>query len=229
MKTKLILFCSALFLLSHFSGSAQTGFSTQVQFLKDTSYMGAIDTVIVWVKNMDTAAYTGYVNVYYATDTVAFSPLPLCSLGNVGIPGLDSIQINCTIDYDSTYFNQGGNIVVVWSSGSAKMPDDSVYINIYLDPNQGAGVHQTDLSSGFHIYPTLTHDVMYIEAVNKTQFPKKIFVEDVSGRVVRIIPVSVDSKNRIKINTSELLPGVYFLDMLLPDQQRLVAKFVKVE
>ena len=220
--------CGFIFLFSYSAFAQQPGLSTQILFPLDTSYIGGVDSVFVKVKNLDTSTYSGYINIYYTTDTATFSPVSLCTLQNVVLLGLDSIQTTCTISFDSTYFNWGNNIVVVWSSGNAKVAADSVWTNVYLD-STGAAVHEKDLSSSFRIYPTITNDFIFIESVEKNILPKKIFIEDVTGRIVKVVSSSFDSQNRIKINTSEFNSGIYFLDILLPNKQRVVSKFVKMD
>lgn len=227
MKSFIKFFTCGFFFFSLSSAfSQQQGFSTKLLFFQDTSYVGASDSVVVKVKNLDTASYSGYINIYYSTDTAAFTPVQLCSLQNFVLAGLDSVQTTCTIFFDSTYFHNGNNIVVVWSSGNARMPADSVWTNVFLDSTK-ADVRETNFASAFIVYPTLTNDFITIEDL-KNNIPKKIFIEDVTGRIIEIVSTPLESKNRIKINTSELKNGIYFLDILLPDKQRVVSKFVKV-
>jgi hypothetical protein len=133
----------------------------------------------------------------------------------------------CTINFDTTNFTGGNNIVVVWSSGNAKAPADSVHDSVYLCTSS-AGVNENLLLPDFTIYPTLTNDFIIIES-SEQYFPKKIFIEDISGRIIKIVSPSPDAKNQIKINTSELTSGIYFVDFLLPDKQRYVSKFVKAD
>jgi hypothetical protein len=128
---------------------------------------------------------------------------------------------------DSTYFHSGGNIVVVWSSGNARTAADSIRAHVYLNPST-AGVHETNMISAFKIYPSPTQDFINVE-YSESIVPVKIFIEDVSGRIINAISPSRDSKNQIKINTSGLNAGIYFLDILLPDKQRVISKFVKEE
>ena len=216
-----ICFCIA-------TNAQQQGFSTQVLYFQDTSYVGGNDSAVVRIKNLDTSSYSGYINIYYSTDTVAFSSVSFCTINNLIMNGLDSVQSTCPITFDSTYFHPGDNIVVVWSSGNAKMPADTAWKNIYLN-SSGAGINEKDLSSSFRVYPTAANDYIFIESLEKNSIPKKIFIEDVSGRIIAAVSPSLDSKNRIKINTAELNSGIYFLDILLPDKQRIISKFVKAE
>jgi len=229
MKSFIKFFICGIFFFSLSSLLAQQPtFSTKIIYFPDSSYLGYPDTFSVSIKNMDTiTSYSGFVNIYVSTDTIAFSVASLCSIPQIIIPASDSITITCNINFDSTYFNGGNNIVVVWSSGNAIAPADSFQTNVYLKTT-GAGVHETNLSSIFTIYPTLAKDFIMIES-SENILPKKIFIEDVTGRIISAITPSVDSKNRIKINTSELNSGIYFLDMLLPDKQRIVSKFVKTD
>ncbi len=207
--------------------SQQQGLSTKLIYFADTSYLGSTDSVVVRIQNLDTSTYSGYINIYYTTDTVAFSPVLFCTINNIFLAGLDTLRTStCNITFDTTYFHLANNIVVVWSSGNAKVAADSVWHTVYLKPSE-AGVHEIDIASAFMIYPTAATDFIFIEPLQKNLLPKKIFIEDVTGRIVSV--AAFDSKDQIRINTSELKSGIYFLDVLLPDKQRMISKFIKTD
>lgn len=217
--------CGILFFSLSSSFSQQLGLSTQIIYFPSTSCLGCSDTFTVQIKNLDSTSYTGFVNISVSHDTNSFSVASLCSIPQVTIAGFDSVQNTCNITFDSIYFNTGSNIVVVWSSGNAKMPADTAWTTVLLNP---AGVHETNLASAFTIYPSLAKDFITIESSENT-LPKKIFITDVSGRIIKVISPAQESKTRIKINVAEFNSGIYFLDILLPNKQRIVSKFVKTD
>lgn len=178
------------------------------------------------IKYLGITPYSGPLNIYYTTDMVTVFLLDSIQQVNF-VNQNDTIQIVSPILFDSLNgFIGGNNIVVVWSSGNAITPADSLWSPLHLKVM--AGIHETNLSSSFTIYPTLAKDFITIEYLENI-FPNKIFITDVSGRIMKVVSPSSDSKNKIKINTSELTSGIYFLDILLPDRQRVVSKFVKTD
>ena len=209
--------------------SQQASFSTTQVTLVDTSFLFWSDSnVAITVKNVGTASYTGPIDIYFTTPNTNFFPVPLCVIQATTLNPNDSIQTFCSMYFDTTNFVGGGNIVVVWSSGNSIAPADSVWDSVYLKTT-GAGIHEKYLSSHFKIYPTISSDFIFVESAEKNLIPNKIFIEDVSGRIVAVISPSIDSKNLIKINTGGLNNGIYFMDILLPDKQRIISKFVKSE
>jgi len=227
MKSIIRFFACGIFFISLSSALAQQGtMSTRTLFFPDSSCVGNTDSVTVTVKNIDTASYSGSIYFWIGTAQTNFTPIQFCFIQQIILQPNDSVQQGCTINFDSTNFTGGNNIVVVWSSGNAKAPADSIHDSVYLC-GAGAGVRETKLSD-FTIYPTLANDFINVE-FSKTISPMKIFIEDISGRIIRVVTPAAESKSQIKINTSELNSGIYFLDILLPDKQRIVSKFFKAD
>jgi hypothetical protein len=218
-----------LMLLSAISGYSQTASLniSHVNFSKDTNLtFGGTDTLSYTITNIG-APYTGPLYTHISTDngiTLADScVLPAVTLA---ANAADSVHGTCTITLDSAHFHSGYNIVVVWSSGNARTAADTVKDSIYI--KNPSGIHENNLSSTFKIYPSVTKDLINVETSGNI-FPVKIFIEDISGRIVKVVCPSPESRNRIKINTSDLNGGIYFLDMVMPDKRRVVSKFIKAE
>jgi hypothetical protein len=210
-----------LILLSSLAASAQGIFSTTSIILNPDSNLTYGDTVSMTykVKNVGNVPYTGFLNINYSTDTTAFSLTGFCPIASVTLDSLgsDSVVGTCTITIDSVHFHPGYNIIVVWSSGNAKTAADTLWSHIDLIAT--AGVHDPGLNSMFNIYPSPATNFINVENSGNT-VPLKIFIEDLSGRII---------KGKVRINTSALKGGIYFIDMLLPDKRRVVSKFVKAE
>jgi hypothetical protein len=219
-----------LALLSCGIGFSQTASlsASNVVFAYDTSSLSATDSMKVTVRNINPVTYTGILNINFSTMTDT-TPVLGCTTQTVSLTlnANDSVRVACTITFDSVHFQQGDNIVVVWSSGTLRTQVDSVWAHIYLNPST-AGVHETGPGSAFKIYPSPTQDIINVEFSGNI-VPLKIFIEDVSGRIIKAVSPSHDNKKQIKINTSELNTGIYFLNILLPDKQRVISKFVKEE
>ena len=223
------LLAAALFVtLGASVGFSQGTISTTLFYLpNDTVVQGSTDTATVIVKNIDNAVYSGYINVYYSTDTVTFSPLLLCTLPNVTLNAGDSITSSCTITFDSTYFYIGKRIIVVWSSGNGKMAADSLWDSVYVTP-QIAGVHENDLNSSFRISPNPAKDNIRIKmngSALRKEMPEQIKISDMLGRTVQTEAFS--GKEEQRINVQHLPPGLYFLELLYNDNKKGVQKFVR--
>ncbi len=205
--------------------------TSHVSLSADTLPLNSSDTMFVTVKNLDSIQYTGFWSINFSTlaDTAI---VPACYVPSITLApnGADSATNNCafTFLFDSTHFHPGYNIIVVWSSGNARDAADSITIPVFLLDSTGQAVHEHKKDSDLKIYPSITSDLINIESPGNI-FPLKIFIADVSGRILRVISPAPDSKNRIKINTSDLTAGIYFIDMLMPDKTRVVSKFVKEE
>ena len=228
MKSFIKLFFCGIFFLSFSSAFTQQPAFSTTRFLPDTSFLGITDSTIrVTIKYTGASQYIGPIGIYYTTDTSNFFPTGFYNYPQAALFPNDTLQINFSIAFDTAYFQGGNNIVVVWSSGNSIAPADSLWDGIYLKTT-GAGIHENDLSSAFTIYPTLVKDFISIESIENI-LPKKIFITDISGRIIKVVSPAQESKTRIRVNVSELDSGIYFLDILLPDKQRVVSKFVKTD
>jgi hypothetical protein len=222
------LFAFIFFLsVSAISGFSQNAIiSTTFLQMPDSATSGSTDTVSVTIKNIDNASYTGYINIYYTTDTVTFSPLLLCSIPSVSLSSGDTISTSCTINFDSTYFQTGNRIVVVWSSGNGKFASDSLWDSVYISP-QVAGIHEYDMNASFTIFPSPAKDVITIKT-NKTTLSKDLIqsikMTDVFGRTIYTEPFLGENQ---KINVTQLPPGIYFLELMDKDRKRATQKFVR--
>ncbi|MBI4931383.1 MAG: T9SS type A sorting domain-containing protein [Bacteroidetes bacterium] len=228
MKSFIKFFVCGIFCFSLSSAHSQQGtMSTTALIFPDSSCVGYSDSVYVTMKNIDTASYSGSIFFWIGTAQTNFTPIQFCFIQQITLQPNDSVQQGCVINFDSTNFTGGNNIVVVWSSGNNKAQADSIQDLVYLC-GTGAGIHENKLSPSFTIYPTLAKDFITIESPENV-LPKKIFIEDVTGRIIGIVTPSQESKIRIKLNVADLNSGIYFLDILLPNKQRVVSKFVKTD
>jgi len=227
MKTFIKFFACGIFFFSLSSAYSQQGsFSTKIISFPDTSCLKCQSTFSVSVKNLDASNYSGYVNVSVSADTVAFSVASVCSTPTVTITALDSVQITCSIVFDSTYFYAGSNIIVVWSSGNARMPADSARHNVYLN-SAGVGIHEPTNAFSFSLHPSLTSSYVQIELSKQEITLEKIRILDVFGREISSVAVSKrEKKNRVDV--SNLRNGIYFLEVSAGNL-RSTRKFIKVD
>ncbi len=202
----------------------QQGLSTQIIYFPSISCVGCTDTFSVQIKNLDSATYTGFINIYVSGDTSAFSVASLCAIPLITISGFDSIQNTCNMTFDSTYFNTGNNIVVVWSTGNAKMPADTAWTNVLLNP---AGIHEVANSLSFSLYPSITSDFVEIKLSKQESVIEKIRIIDILGQEVQTISLATNEKKNL-INVSAIDSGIYFLEVSFGNLRK-TQKFVKID
>ena len=211
-----------------FSPQVFSQLSTHIHVFPATAHLVSQETVEVSIKNVGSTPYTGPITTYYTDSLNNFLPVLLCGITQTTLNPGDSVPCSSLIYIDSTHFHVGpNNIVVVWSSGNARLAADSVWKKINILP-LGAGINETNEYSGISVYPSPAKDFILVEFKESVLAPK-IYISDPLGRVISTASFIPDGKNRIRINTSELNNGIYFLDILLPDKQRMVSKFVKAE
>ncbi|TAL59907.1 MAG: T9SS type A sorting domain-containing protein [Bacteroidetes bacterium] len=201
---------------------------TTLNYFPDTAYWGDTASVIATITNTGSTTYSGYVNIYYTTDTIAFSPVQLCGIQSVTLApnSSDSVQITCVITFDSTYFYQGDNIVVVWSSGNARTAADSVWTHVYLQTP--AGVHENNPNASLMISPSPAKDFIQIKmksVVPSNGMLQQIKITDVFGRTMYAAPFP-DGEGQ-KINIKHLPAGIYFLELMYGNRKKSVQKFVR--
>lgn len=211
-------------------GFSQASLSTSALILADTSNLGSTDSMIATIVNVGNLSYTGPISINFSTQKTGFTPILLCTPVSLTFNPNDSIQLTCAILFDTTNFQIGNNIVVIWSSGNGIAPADSVWDKVYLKP-QTSGVHDLNLNSSLSVYPTLTKDFLFVElktnAVDNTLFPEAVRVTDIFGRRIYKMETVRSGKNKIQINTSALSSGFYLLEISLPENRKMTAKFIR--
>jgi hypothetical protein len=222
---KIFIFVFFSFSLS-FSAAQQGSFSTKIISFPDTSCLGCQDSFSVSIKNLGPSNYVGVVSVYVSTDTITYSVASICSTTTVAISVLDSVQIPCTITFDTANFNPGNNIVVVWSSGNAIIPADSTRDKVYLKITSGINAWTKIIL--FALYPSLSSHYANIELFKKEIFPYKIRILNVWGIEEEVFIVSRNEEKTL-LDISHLPDGVYFIEVSTPNLNfRNAQKFIKI-
>ena len=218
-----------VYLFASVSFSQNTPLNTNVVVFPDSSCKGDTETVVVYIKNTGPVTYAGNINIYYSTDSATLIPtVLLCTDSNAVINSNDSILHTCLIVVDSSYFQTSGNyIIVVWASGGAIAPPGNYkYESLYVC--SVTGIQDYYAENSMALYPTLANDYVIAE-FKDALLPEKISISDAAGKIVSALAVPSAAKKSIRINTSSLAPGIYFLDVCLPDNSRMVSKFIKAE
>jgi hypothetical protein len=77
-----------------------------------------------------------------------------------------------------------------------------------------------------NLYPNPTEDYTIAEYVIDDQAGfKRLYVIDLNGRTVLEVPVN-DTRGSVRINTSQLVPGMYFLKAMNNGNMVLVKKLI---
>jgi len=203
--------------------------STTFIALADTANLSDTSTVTVVVKNIDSVPYSGFINVYYSTDTIAFTPILFCTIGSVSLNPNDSVSTNCVINFDSTFFNAGNNIVVVWSSGNAKLAADTLWDSVYLNSST-TGIYENGPDLTFSISPCPVKDILNITLDASAvygEIPEVVIIRDLLGKVKQT--VSFGNLPHLKVDVRNLPSGLYFAELLYGDHKKSIQKFVKTE
>lgn len=203
-------------------------FSTYQMTLADTSYMGNTISATISIRNVDTASYAGPIYIYFSTDTSNFSPVPLCNVQNISLGPQDTLSTTCSFTFDSLGgFNPGTNIVVVWSSGNAKLAADTLRDTIYL--LQTASVQEKSQHNFFTISPSPASEFINIRMNSPESNASgtcRAKILDPFGKV--LISATLTDRNR-KIHVEQLPPGLYFLELELDNRKTAVQKFLRVD
>ena len=224
-KTKIFYSTFLIGMLSLFSSSAFSQISTQVIVMPDTAFLENSYPITVEVQYLDTVPYTGFIQTYFSTDTGSFIPDSLCNLSLVALASGDSTLCFSTITFDTSRFQSGNNIIVIWSSGSLRPAADSTWRTVYLYPAV-SGINESPLMGSVNIYPTLASDFIFVNHLDDMARAEKIKVLDVYGRIVYS---ESTTKKETRINIDNLKSGVYFLEVILPDSRSVKKKFMKMQ
>lgn len=227
MKSLLKLLLGGFFCISaSFTFSQQATISTDSLAFPDSSYTGYTDTVLITVKNLDTTTYSGSIFMWFATSKTNYTPVQFCFIQQITLQPNGSVQQGCNIIFDSTNFNAGNNIVVVWSSGNAKLAADSVWTTVFLD-STGASVHETANTLSFSVYPSIATNFVHVELSKQKIFLETIRILDVFGKEIMSFAVRKNEKKNL-IAVSSLSSGIYFLEVS-SGNLRNTRKFVKID
>ena len=114
-------------------------------------------------------------------------------------------------------------IVTVASSGSPGVEGSTVSVdNLSFGPlSANAGIQEVQAAVGLRVYPTLTSDLLNVEA---DQPLAQVDILDMTGR--SLMHQGVNAEN-ITLNVSDLNKGRYLVQVHLADGRRLVRSFVK--
>lgn len=85
-----------------------------------------------------------------------------------------------------------------------------------------------DINAGWTVYPNPTQDVINVQFVSPEDADITIRISDMTGRTVKVVSTSsIMGSNLIDVNVSEMVNGVYTLQVIQKDKLKYVTKFNK--
>lgn len=106
------------------------------------------------------------------------------------------------------------------------------YPNFFLGAESGTvcdslitSVNSKNLLPELILFPNPVRNIMYLTG-NKNKIGEEISVRNVLGQQVKISVNTIQSGEYLEFNTSSLLPGVYFVE-LISGKERVVKRFIK--
>lgn len=184
-------------------------------------------SVTVTVTNTGNAAFNGNIDVYYATDT-AYVPVLLGTIPSASLTPGNSVDLTTNILIDSSHFNMGSNIVVVWGTGSGISTSDQTWRIIYVDTLAGAGIAHLYFDGNIRIYPNPVLNTLTIEYTSAKNTIESIRVFDLpGGNIPAVTSSSVTAIEKTNVDVSSLPSGMYFLEIENSDGRYCNMKFVK--
>lgn len=182
--------------------------------------------VTVTVTNTGNAAFSGPIDVYYATDS-SYTPV---LLGNIPFASLiqgGSTVLNTNLLIDISQFDAGNNIVVVWGTSSGIATSNQGWEIIYVDTLAGA-VPQLSFDDGICIYPNPAFNILSVEYKSTKNHIESVRIFDLLGNILPLNDhSSVSFSKEIFLEVSSLPQGIYFLEITNNSMQRRWVKFVK--
>ncbi|TAL58993.1 MAG: T9SS type A sorting domain-containing protein [Bacteroidetes bacterium] len=220
-----ILLC--LFIAIPFCSFSQAKLGTYSVNLPSTAYMQTAVSVTVTVTNTGNTVFNGPIDIYYATDT-AYVPV---FLGNILFASLNpgnSIDLLTNMLIDSSHFNVGSNIVVVWGTSSSIATSGQTWKIINVDTTlAGAGISQLYFDGDIRIYPNPVLNTLIVEYKSTNNTIEDVRIFNLLGSIIPASGSFISANERINVDVSVLPAGIYFLEIVNSAGQRSRVKFVK--
>lgn len=190
---------------------------------QDTVCRNSTVSYNLYIKNKGNAVFSGAVLINAAVDTglgytnIGYDSVLVASLA----PG-DSFQFTRTQNYSNPNYRLGGNIVVIWPSGSSALTADSslprsVYVLLC------ASVEETDEKTTVTVFPNPCTDYVYIQTQGKKSIPQTVLVLDNKGALLET------HVNTSVIPLKKYPEGLYILRVKFSDGSVKMYRLVRIE
>ncbi len=200
--------------------------------LPDTvAYGSNSGNISVWVRNTDSVTFTGQISIHYTidystTDTVYTTSDSVSGIGYSQeadtIQAHDSIQKNLRFYFTGPKFTPSIGLpsgVVIWPVASGAITLDSVSRLIYIKDTTSTGIQNSDVKK-LKVYMDGNELLIKSDAEN---MPTRVRIYDALGDLM----LQQDALLSGVISMNQYAQGVYFAEITLTDNSRLVYKVIK--
>ena len=121
---------------------------------------------------------------------------------------------------------KGGVTVFKYVWYDVSNPNDSAWVNVTFDirnPN-AVGIDEVKKETSIKIFPNPASDYVNV-AITSNEVNKKIEIIDLLGKVVYSNTIAEDN-SKLRVNTSNFLPGVYFVSVTSNNKSIRTSKIV---
>jgi uncharacterized protein YqkB len=179
----------------------------------------------IGIRNYNSTPLTGTIYLVAGVDTSGTGILN--SIDTVGSVAVINFGLNDTvgISYNENYnlingYRLGGNIVVVWPVAGSGSVVDSLFKNVYI-LNPLTTNESSWLKDQIIVYPNPANNFLFLKNNTSINTVKRVRILDINGKVIFTENFSS------RINISQLTKGVYFLTLLLKNEEELHYKLIK--
>lgn len=194
--------------------------------IPDTSCLQTSAHMQVVITNTGNSIFNGSIDIFYATDPL-YTPVLITTIPSVTLTPGDTISLITTIFIDSTNFNTGSNIVVVWASSSGAKTSYQAWKTIYVTICP-SGINESNYSlHGINAYPNPASSVLLVEFLNLQYDFESVRIWDITGNEIKLSFLRSSERNKIIIDIFSLPPGLYFLTITDTEKNFRKTKFIK--
>lgn len=193
----------------------------KVSFRNTITTFKAIDPLTLQIKNTGASVYNGIVYIDFKTYSMSKRSL-LDSINVTNLKPNDTATIYKQ-DYsvESTYFNLGKNIFVVWPRGAGINKPDSAITSVWVVEPSGIAESKNNEKS-ILLYPNPAYSRLYILPTDSKNSIESVRIYTSSGSLIG----AVKSTNNL-IDISNLSQGLYFIEIETKLDKRIVKQFIK--
>jgi hypothetical protein len=190
----------------------------------DTVLAGSSNTYDVWVKNYGPGTLNSTLDIYTGVwDSISsgIDSADFDSFGGITINPGDSTLFTLTADYTVsplTNYRYGIDVIVIWPYAMGATIIDSLEFSVYiLDPS---GTEELDVTTLINIYPNPSADQISVNN-NTGVSVELVAIYDMNGKLV------LTCKGEKVINTEDLKPGMYQVNIILGNKKNHTFKIIK--
>lgn len=222
LKSAFLILALSTLIVNQSKAQAKLGVVAIYNFPK-TPRLGDTANFNITIQNKGNQAYSGPFSLQYnsANDSTIF--YVSSSTYSVTLNPNDTVLVPASIIIDPGRFKIGIDIVVVWPISNVAT-SDSASVSITVLGSLGVIEKDSSLEEAVTIYPNPANHALVVN-VNAKNRVERVRIIDVFG--AEIFEANTSHQTNLMIQTTAYPPGVYFMELMLEDNKRLVRKFMK--